>query len=65
MQTTNELTIKTSQRRPWNKGKFIGPKPPLQPRHVWPIRTRLQLDGRIREVDPESRTAVLGGIRAL
>src|SRR3546814_4002812 len=28
---------------PWNKGKLIGPKPPLQPKHVWSIRTRLQL----------------------
>jgi integrase len=26
-----------------NKGKFIGQKPPLQPKHVWAIRTRLQL----------------------
>ena len=39
-----------NDRRPWNKGKFIGPKPPLQPRHVWAIRTRLQLDGRIRDL---------------
>jgi integrase len=29
--------------RPWNKGKLIGQKPPLQPKHVWAIRTRLQL----------------------
>src|SRR5258706_14014020 len=28
-------------RRPW-KGKLIGPKPPLQPKHVRAIRTRLQ-----------------------
>src|SRR3546814_1884167 len=33
---------------PWNKGKLLGPKPPLQPQHVWSIRTRLQLDGRLR-----------------
>lgn len=50
MQTTNEPTIKSSQRRPWNKGKFIGPKPPLQPRHVWAIRKRLQFDERIRDL---------------
>ncbi len=36
--------------RPWNKGKLIGQKPPLQPRHVWAIRTRLQLGGRIRDL---------------
>src|SRR3546814_3221357 len=35
---------------PWNKGKLIGPKPPLQPKHVWSIRTRLQLDGRLRDL---------------
>ncbi len=37
-------------RQPWNKGKLIGPKPPLQPRHVWAIRTRLQLAGEIRDL---------------
>ncbi len=35
---------------PWNKGKLIGPKPPLQPKHVWAIRTRLQLSERIRDL---------------
>ena len=28
---------------PRNKGKSTGQKPPLQPKHVWAIRTRLQL----------------------
>ena len=36
--------------KPWNKGKFTGPKPPLQPRHVWAIRTQLQLAGRKRDL---------------
>jgi integrase len=31
----------------WKKGKLIGPKPPLRPIHVWAIRTKLQLEGRI------------------
>src|SRR3546814_10456792 len=35
---------------PWNKGKLVGAKPPLQPKHVWAIRTRLQLDGRLRDL---------------
>jgi integrase len=39
-----------SRRVPWNKGKLIGPKPPLQPKHVWAIRTRLQLAGRTRDL---------------
>lgn len=37
-------------RIPWNKGKLIGSKPPLRTRHVWSIRTRLQVDGRIRDL---------------
>ena len=35
---------------PWNKGKLTGAKPPLKPRHVWSIRSRLQLDGRARDL---------------
>lgn len=31
-------------------GKLIGPKPPLQPKHVWAIRIRLQLARRIRDL---------------
>ncbi len=50
MLTNNELIIASEQRRPWNWGKFIGPKPPLQPRHVWAIRTRLQLADRTRDL---------------
>ena len=40
----------TSQQVPWNKGKLTGPKPPLQLKHVWAIRTTLQLDRRIRDL---------------
>ncbi len=50
MSTPIEITNKPIQRRPWNKDKLIGPKPPLQPRHVWAIRTRLQLAGRTRDL---------------
>ena len=38
------------QRTAWNKGKLIGAKPPLSLRHVWSIRTKLQIEGRIREL---------------
>tara|TARA_B100001964_G_C13960029_1_gene477242 strand:- start:27 stop:656 length:630 start_codon:yes stop_codon:yes gene_type:complete len=38
------------QRVPWNKGKLTGQKPPLQPKHVWAIRTKLQLDNRVRDL---------------
>src|SRR5438874_10442247 len=34
----------------WNKGKLIGAKPPLRPKHVWSIRTKLQLQGRTRDL---------------
>ena len=37
-------------RHPWNKGKLIGAKPPLRSKHVWSIRTKLQLDGRTRDL---------------
>jgi integrase len=50
MQTVNELGTITTQREPGNKGKLIGQKPPLQPKHVWAIRTRLQLSGRRRDL---------------
>jgi len=39
-----------SQREPWNKGKLIGAKPPLQPKHVWSIRTRLEIGGQTRDL---------------
>lgn len=35
---------------PWNKGKLTGAKPPLRPKHVWSIRTKLQIDGRARDL---------------
>ena len=35
---------------PWNKGKLPGAKPPFRPKHVWSIRTKLQLEGRIRDL---------------
>jgi integrase len=38
------------KRVPWNKGKLTGAKPPLRPKHVWSIRTKLQIEGRIRDL---------------
>lgn len=35
---------------PWNKGKLIGPKPPLLLKHVWSIRSKLSADSRIRDL---------------
>jgi hypothetical protein len=45
----NETKAPTeSKRAPWNKGKLIGAKPPLRPKHVWSIRTKLQIADRKR-----------------
>jgi hypothetical protein len=46
----NEICSPTNKRTPWNKGKLIGARPPLRPKHVWSIRTRLLLEGRIRDL---------------
>lgn len=43
-------TYPNADREPWNKGKLIGPKPPLRPKHVWAIRTKLQLERDIRDL---------------
>ena len=41
----NEICSPTNERTPWNKGKLIGARRPLRPKHVWSIRTRLLLEG--------------------
>lgn len=38
----------SASRRPWNIGRIVGAKPPLKPKHIWGIRTRLQMAGRNR-----------------
>jgi integrase len=35
---------------PWNRGKLIGPKPPLKPKDIWSIRVRLQVAQRVRDL---------------
>ena len=40
----------TPKHKPWNKGKLTGAKPPLRPRHVWSIRTKLQVEGLTRDL---------------
>src|SRR6266516_4710240 len=39
-----------ANRSPWNKVKLTGAKPPLRPKHVWSIRTKLQVEGRTRDL---------------
>jgi hypothetical protein len=50
------LTART--RTPWNKGKLTGAKPPLPPKHVWAIRTRLMADPRSSYVQRRHRQQV-------
>jgi integrase len=42
--------LKSPSRTAWNKGKLIGAKPPLRPKHVWSIRTRRMIEGRTRDL---------------
>ena len=35
---------------PWNRGKLIGPKPPLKAKEIWSIRVRLQVAHRVRDL---------------
>ena len=49
MEDDNSI-LPTPKRTPWNKGKLIGAKPPLLARHVWSIRTKLQIERRAREL---------------
>src|SRR5436190_1816418 len=50
MQNPDDFSANPGRRLAWNKGKLIGAKPPLRPKHVWAIRTKLQVEGRIREL---------------
>jgi len=49
----NEIAATAAPKRiPWNKGKLIGPRPPLRQKHVWGIRTMLQMERQVRELAP-------------
>ena len=50
MDTKNICQADDRRTKPWNKGKLTGAKPPLQPKHVWAIRTRLQIAERGRDL---------------
>jgi len=50
MQEQVNATAASHKLVPWNKGKLIGAKPPLRPKHVWSIRTKLQIEGRTRDL---------------
>jgi integrase len=50
MQDPAEVSPRAQCREPWNKGKLIGAKPPLRSKHVWTIRTKLQVEGQTRDL---------------
>ena len=50
MQDSENLALAFPKRTAWNKGKLIGAKPPLRPKHVWSIRTKLTVQGRMRDL---------------
>jgi integrase len=50
MQDQDNANPTIRKRVPWNKGKLAGAKPPLRPKHVWSIRTKLQIEGRARDL---------------
>ena len=50
MQDNENLIPPAPKRIPWNKGKLTGAKPPLRQRHVWAIRTKLQIEQQARDL---------------
>jgi integrase len=50
MHDQDNIALPLPRRAPWNKGKLTGAKPPLRPKHVWAIRTKLQVTGRKRDL---------------
>src|SRR6185437_14283149 len=50
MQSDANLFIPTPKRAPWNKGRLVGAKPPLQQKHVWAIRGMLQNERNKRDL---------------
>jgi integrase len=50
MQLSENPILVAPKRIPWNKGKLTGAKPALRPKHVWSIRTKLQMADRKRDL---------------
>jgi hypothetical protein len=50
MDDQNVSLMSPQRLEPWNKGKLTGAKPPLRPKHMWSIRSKLESEGRIRDL---------------
>jgi len=70
MRRTTQPIDSSGTSGPWNKGKLIGPKPPLRLKQVWAIRSNLLLAGRQRDlclfnlaIDSKLRACDLVGLK--
>ena len=50
MREVLDIAVNVPKRVPWNKGKVTGAKRALRPNQVWTIRTKLEVEGRIRDL---------------
>jgi len=50
--STANLPAIRACRPAWNKGRIVGQKRPLLPKHVWAIRGRLEIAGHTRDLAP-------------
>ncbi len=48
--SASNLPMIIPEKRAWNRGRIIGQKRPLLPKHVWAIRVRLELAGAVRDL---------------
>ena len=44
------MTVNSTSKKPWNKGKLVGQKMPFKLKEIWAIRVRLQIAGRRRDL---------------
>lgn len=47
---TEDLPVIRFRRSAWNRGRIIGQKRPLLPKHVWAIRVRLEIANKVRDL---------------
>jgi len=50
MNDNSNAVTSSSKWIPWNKGQLTGAKPPLRQKHVWAIRSMLQIGRRARDL---------------
>lgn len=48
--SSEQLPALRPTRPVWNKGRIVGQKRPLAPKHVWSIRVRLEMSGNRRDL---------------